>query len=386
MNQVRWNILIVDNDEASRNLISRRLLSEGYTCVVEGDSESGLEKASNQEFELVLLDINLPGLSGLELLPRIVASHPDTIIIIMAAMDDIRTAVDALKQGAYDYILKPVDANEVVLKVNRALESKNLLQENREYRQRVEQIIDNRVVQLRKYLLEAAEALGIEQIASGKPDTVQDAQRYAKMMFQVRIIESAEDMEESYFQMARTLALIPEAREPYARGHSDRVVLLAHEIAIQLGCSAEMKRQIKFAALLQDIGKIIVPEQILCKQENLTEEEHAQINRHPTASVEIIQHVDYFKDIIPLVESHHEWYDGSAGYPRKLKDKMIPLGARILAVADAYDAMTCHRPHRRSLTPSEAAEVLKKGSGKQWDPVVVDALLRKLGVTAKDSA
>jgi putative two-component system response regulator len=386
MNQVYWNILIVDSDEASRNLISRRLLSKGYTCVVEGDGEGALDKTSNQEFELALLDINLPGLSGLELLPRIARSHPDTTIIIMAAMDNIRTAVDALKQGAYDYVLKPIDVNELVLKVNRALERKKLLQENKEYRQRIEQIIENRVAQLRKYLLEAAEALGIEQMASGKPDIVQDAQRYAKMMFQVRSIESAADLEESYFQMARTLALIPEAREPYARGHSDRVVLLAHEIAIQLGCSAEMRRQIKFAALLQDVGKIIVPEQILSKQENLTEEEHAQINKHPTASVEIIQHVDYFKDILPLVESHHEWYDGSSGYPGKLKGDMIPLGARILAVADAYDAMTCHRPHRRSLTPQEAAEVLKNGSEKQWDPVVVDALLKKLGVAAKDSA
>jgi HD-GYP domain-containing protein (c-di-GMP phosphodiesterase class II) len=146
-----------------------------------------------------------------------------------------------------------------------------------------------------------------------------------------------------------------------------------------------MKRQIKFAALLQDVGKIIVPEQILSKQENLTEEEYAQINRHPTASVQIIQHVDYFKDIIPLVESHHEWYDGSGGYPRKLKGNMIPLGARILSVADAYDALTCHRPHRRSHTPAEAAQVLKEGAGKQWDPVVVDALLRKLGVAASNS-
>jgi len=386
MNQVRGNILIVDGDESTGNVISHKLHADGYNCVTANDGESALGKASTHEFDLVLLDIDMPGLSGIELLPRIVTSHPDTIIVMMASQEDIRTATEAMKQGAYDYILKPIDADEVVIKVNRALERKILRLENREYKQRVEQIIENRVIQLRKYLLEAAEALGIEQMASGKPDTVQDAQRYAKMMFQVRSIESAADLEESYFQMARTLALIPEAREPYARGHSDRVVLLAHEIAIELGCSAEMKRQIKFAALLQDIGKIIVPEQILSKQENLTEEEYAQINRHPTASVEIIQHVDHFKDIIPLVESHHEWYDGSGGYPRKLKGEMIPLGARILAVADGYDAMTCHRPHRRSLTPGEAAQVLKKGSGKQWDTVVVDALLRKLGVTAPNSA
>lgn len=386
MNQVRGNILIVDDDESTRNVIAHKLHADGYNCMTAGDGESALDKASIHEVDLVLLDVNMPGLSGIELLPRFVTSHPDTIIVMMASQEDIRTVIEAMKQGAYDYVLKPPDMDEVGMKVERALERRAFMLENREYRQRVEQIIENRVIQLRKYLLEAAEALGIEQMASGKPDTVQDAQRYAKMMFQVRSIESAADLEESYFQMARTLALIPEAREPYARGHSDRVVLLAHEIALHLGCSTEMKNQIKFAALLQDIGKIVIPDHILLKQDNLTQEEYAEINKHPTASVEIIQHVDYFKDIIPLVESHHEWYDGSGGYPGKLKGNNIPLGARILSVADAYDAMTCHRPHRRSLTPGEAAEVLKKGAGKQWDPVVVDALLRKLGVTSPNSA
>jgi HD-GYP domain-containing protein (c-di-GMP phosphodiesterase class II) len=182
--------------------------------------------------------------------------------------------------------------------------------------------------------------------------------------------------------MARTLAIIAESREPYASGHSERVGLLANEIAIQLGCSAEMKKQIKLAAILQDIGKIVIPDSILSKQGNLTPAEYREINRHPTASAEIIQHIEYFKDILPLVESHHEWYDGSGGYPKKLRGEDIPLGARILAVADAYDAMTCQRPHRPSLTTEQAAEVIKRGAGKQWDPVIVEALLKKLGVPA----
>ncbi len=386
MNQVRGHILIVDDDEPARNFISRRLHSEGYACATAADSDSALWKVSNQEFDLVLLDVDLPELSGIEVMPRIVASHPDIIIIMMALMDDIRMAAYALKQGAHDYVLKPVDVDEVVIKVDRALERKRLALESSANQQRMEQIIENRVAQIRKYLFDAATALGIEQMASVKPEAIQDAHKYAGMMFQVVRADNAADLEEAYLQMARTLALISEAREPYAIGHSDRVGLLANEIAIQLACPAEMRRQIKFAALLQDIGKIVVPDHILSKQDNLTSEEYAQINRHPTASVKIIQHVDYFKDIIPLVESHHEWYDGTGGYPGKLKGNKIPLGARILAVADAYDAMTCHRPHRRSLTPREAAQVLKKGAGKQWDPVVVDALLRKLGVGARDLA
>ena len=250
-----------------------------------------------------------------------------------------------------------------------------------EYQIHLEQKVELQVSQIRKYLYEAVEALGLEQMSLDTPDAVRQAQRYAKRMFQISGTVDEADMRGAYLQMARTLASIAEAREPYASGHADRVGLLANEIAIRLGCSDEMKRQIKFAAILQDIGKIVIPDSILSKQGNLTPADFKEINRHPTASVEIIQHVGYFKDILPLVESHHEWYDGSGGYPKKLKGEQIPLGARILAVADAYDALTCQRPHRPSLTTDQAAQVLKRGAGKQWDPVIVETFLKKLGVT-----
>ncbi|MBM3156248.1 MAG: response regulator [Chloroflexi bacterium] len=385
-NQKRGNILVVDCDELTRNTLTRTLLSDGYNCVTAPDGETALWKISEQEFALILTDVNIPDLSYVEMLPRLIAAHPDTVIIVITTLDDIETALEAIKLGAYDFILKPLNVDEISMRVGKALERRRLMLENREYQSRMEQQIELQVADIRKYLYEAVEVLGLEQMALDKPEAVREAKRYAKMMFQLGGTKGTLDLEESYLQMARTLALIAESHEPYARGHSDRVGLLAYEIAIQLGCSTEMKRQIKFAAMLQDIGKIAVPDRILSKQDNLTQEEYAEINRHPTASVEIIQHVDYFKDIIPLVESHHEWYDGSGGYPGKLKGNRIPLGARILAVADAYDAMTCPRPHRRPLTPGEAAQALKKGAGKQWDPVIVDALLKKLGVTARDSA
>jgi cyclic di-GMP phosphodiesterase len=381
MEESRGTILIVDDEEPSRATLSRKLQADGYTCAVANDGEGALWRTSAQEFALVLLDLDMPGLSGMEILPRIVAGHPDTCVLVMTTIENIPSAVEAMKLGAYDYVFKPLNMDDLGMRIERALEKRRLALENRAYQQHLEQMVELQVSQIRKYLYEAVEALGVEQMSLDTPDAVRQAQRYAKRMFQISGTMDEAAMQEAYLQMARTLASIAEAREPYASGHADRVGLLANEIAIRLGCSEEMKRQIKFAAILQDIGKIVIPDRILSKQGNLTQAEYKEINGHPTASVEIIQHVERFKDILPLVESHHEWYDGSGGYPKKLKGEQIPLGARILAVADAYDALTCHRPHRPSLTPAQAAQVLKRGAGKQWDPLVVNAFLKKLGVT-----
>jgi len=185
------------------------------------------------------------------------------------------------------------------------------------------------------------------------------------------------DLEEVYLKMARTLALAVEAREPYTHGHSERVALLATEIATELGCPGELVREIQIAAMLHDIGKIVIPDHVLLKPGPLTPAEFSEIKRHPAAAVEILRCLDHLQSIKPLIESHHEWYDGM-GYPNKLKGEEIPLGARILAVADAFDAMTSPRPYRQRLTDEEAAEILKDGAGTQWDPGVVDAFFRVL--------
>jgi response regulator RpfG family c-di-GMP phosphodiesterase len=381
MEAPRGTILIVDDEEPSRATLYRKLQADGYNCAVANDGEGALWKTSVQEFDLVLLDLDMPVLSGMEVLPRIVAGRPDTCVVMMTTIENMPSAVEAMKQGAYDYAIKPLNMDDLGMRIEKALEKRRLALENREYQVHLEQKVELQVSQIRKYLYEAVEALGLEQMSLDTPDAVRQAQRYAKRMFQISGTVDEADMRGAYLQMARTLASIAEAREPYASGHADRVGLLANEIAIRLGCSDEMKRQIKFAAILQDIGKIVIPDSILSKQGNLTPADFKEINRHPTASVEIIQHVEYFKDILPLVESHHEWYDGSGGYPKKLKGEQIPLGARILAVADAYDALTCQRPHRPSLTTDQAAQVLKRGAGKQWDPVIVETFLKKLGVT-----
>lgn len=361
MEDEKRTILVVDDEEAIRGILCRKLEVDGYDCDVASDGKEALWKTFMKDFDLVLMDIKMPGLSGMEALPQMVIDHPDTSVVMLTAVADAKTAVEAMKQGAYDYITKPFDLDDLSLRVRRALERRRLVLENREYQRRLEQRMQHQEGQIQQYYKEAMEALSREQVVINKLNK-----------------EGQHDhLDEVYLQTARSLAAMVEAHEPYARGHSERVSLRAGEMATQLRCSAELVRQIKLAAALHDIGKVVIPDQILFKAGPLTPAEFSEVTRHPTAGVEIIRNIEYFKDVIPLIECHHEWYNGK-GYPRKLKGESIPLGARILAVADAYDAMTCPRPYRPRLSNEEAVQVLKKGAAAQWDPKIVDTLFKVL--------
>lgn len=182
------------------------------------------------------------------------------------------------------------------------------------------------------------------------------------------------DWGEDALDVARALARAAEARDPYSWGHAERVAILATDIAVQMGLSHRKVAEIQVAGILHDIGKVFIRDEVLLKPARLTPAEWTEVKRHPGAAAEIIRHLDCFKDAIPIVEGHHEWYDGT-GYPNRLKGEEIPLGARVLAVADAYDAMTSPRPYRTRLTEEEAVQSLRDGAGTQWDPQAVEAFV-----------
>ena len=398
----RGRILVVDDEEAIRTVIARKLQSDGYECTVAPDGKEAVETASKQDFDLVLTDIKMPGMSGIDVLSQVVADHPDTCVIMITAVADAQTAVEAMKLGAYDYVTKPFDLEALGMRVEKALERRRLVLENREYQDNLEKEVEHQVGQIQQYYRESIQALAREEIAlevldaarkgekpkAGDRKKVAEARESAKPVKEfVRKLSQVPDPEqksdfERALQTARLLALMAEIREPYARGHSERVNMVANEIAVQLGCSEEVINDLKLAALVHDIGKVVIQDQILFKPSSLTPAEHNEVRRHPVASVEILRSVDCFHRVIPLVESHHEWYNGK-GYPNGRRGEDIPLGARILAVADAYDAMTCPRPYRPSRSNEEAVGLLKKGAGKQWDPAVVDAFIKLLDREAK---
>ena len=182
------------------------------------------------------------------------------------------------------------------------------------------------------------------------------------------------ELESAYLNMARTLVLTLEARDPYTRGHSERVAQLARQIAFEMGLSPDEMRNIETAARLHDLGKIGIPDAILLKPGSISPSERAEIQLHPTRAVELLRLLGFLDGVLPIIEGHHERYNGG-GYPESRRGEETPLGARILAVADAYDAMTSTRPYRPPMSNEEAMQVLKEGSGKQWDPGVVETFL-----------
>jgi len=364
MERLTARILVVDDEESIRSGVSRRLEAEGYTCTMAASGSEALEKASGQDFDLVLMDIKMPGLSGMEVLPKLLAEHPDASVVMITAVNDTQTAVEAMKLGALDYVTKPFDVDGLVMRVEKALERRMLVVENRHYQSHLEQMVEQQVGQIRQYYDEAMQALAREEMALAQLSEAPSPTR-------------TDDCGETCLEMATALARTVEVREAYARGHSERVALVARDIAVQLGCPDELVRDLHLAALVHDIGKIAVPEHILFKRGRLSSVEWSEIRSHPLRSVEMIRHLESFKGAMPIVEGHHERHDGK-GYPRGLKGENIPLGARILAVANAYDAMSSPRPYRPRLSNDDLIRVLTKGAGSQWDPSVVDALIQSL--------
>jgi response regulator RpfG family c-di-GMP phosphodiesterase len=322
-------ILIVDDEESIRGFLRRRLSKEGFRCQEASSAHQALDKLRSSPVDLVILDIKMPGKPGTELLPQIKTSYPDTAVIMATAITDTNIAVQCMKQGAYDYLTKPFNLDEVIMSANRALETKRLELENREYQQHLEE----------------------------------------------RVKEQAEKIRSSFLNAIAALVYALEAKDKYTSGHSQRVTQIAIAIAQELGMSPDSINKIQFAGLVHDIGKIGVRESVLDKPGKLTEEEFQDVKRHCEIGERILTPIADDEDINQMVRHHHELYDGT-GYPDGLKGESIPLGARVLAVADTFDAMTSDRPYRPAVSVNEALNEISKYANTQFDPAVVAAFLK----------
>ena len=327
--ETQERILIVDDEEAIRRLLHQKLSSEGYQCHEAGSAEQALDRLRNNAIDLVILDIKMPGKSGIEVLPEIKASYPDTAVVMATATIDTNIAIHCMKQGAYDYITKPFELDEVILSVDRALEKRRLELENKEYRHHLED----------------------------------------------RVAEQAKKIRASFLSAITALAHALEAKDEYTGGHSQRVADISVAIAEEMRLPQESIERIKLAGLVHDIGKIGVRESVLNKPGSLTDEEVQHIQKHTETGEHILAPIADDEEILSWVRSHHERYDGS-GYPNCLKADQIPLCARILAVSDAYEAMTSERPYREAMSDKTACIEMERGKETQFDPRVVDAFLR----------
>jgi putative nucleotidyltransferase with HDIG domain len=328
-------ILVVDDEEAIREVVSTLLEAQGYECAVATNGRQALPMLEQNQFDLVLSDIVMPDMNGLELLEHLRARDHDLPFIMVTALHDISTALEAIRRGAYDYILKPFERDQLFLGVRRALEHRRLVIENRRYQEGLEKLVTDRTVQLTKAL---------------------------------------EDLEQSYDYTLEALGNALDLKDAETEGHCQRVTAYTVCIARRMNVNPAMLRHIARGAFLHDIGKMAVPDSILRKPGPLTPDERKVINRHCEVGYAVLHRIPFLQEAAQIVLTHQEHYDGS-GYPQGLKGDQIPLGARIFAVADTLDAMISDRPYRSALPLSAAQAEIRRCSGTQFDPKVVEIFL-----------
>lgn len=332
-------ILIID-DEPFVLSVLHELLKDKYACKTATSALEALEYLREEAFDLVLSDIVMPGMSGLELLEIICRSQTSMVVILISGNLNIQSAIEALRRGAFDYITKPFNLAEVEAAVTRALRHQALLKANRMYEQHLEDLVQLRTNEL--------------STANGN------------------LNQTLDKLYRSYRATLRALATALEARDVETKGHSDRVVTYCIRLGAQLELAQPELVTLEHGALLHDIGKIGVPDAILRKRGALTEDEWKLMRSHVEQGAQIIRGIDFLSGARRIVAQHHERYDGS-GYPNRLEGELICQGARIFAVADAVDAITSDRPYRQARPFEEAAEELTRCTGSHFDPEIVKA-------------
>lgn len=343
-------ILVVDDDASIRDLITSMLSHAGYECRSVGSGQKALDALqTDPPYDLLLSDLAMDGINGIDLLGRVNLLEPQMPVVMVTAVHDLSIALDALHKGAYDYLLKPFEREQLLATVRRALENQRLQQKLLSYQQ-----------QLLAYQTK------LETLVAARTEMLQKAI--------AELTRKRDDLERSYDITLEALGDALDLKDAETEGHSRRVTAFTITIAKAMEIPGERVRVIARGAFLHDVGKMAVPDSILRKPGRLTPEEQLEMRKHALRGYQMLHKIPFLKEPATIVYSHQERYDGS-GYPRGLKGDQIPLGARIFAVADAFDAITSHRPYRAAQSISSARREIQKHSGHQFDPLVVDAFL-----------
>ena len=329
-------ILIVDDEETIRLALRKFLRSRGYEVELAASAELALETLDRGSFSLMLCDVRMSGMTGVQMVPHARAKDDELAIIMLTAVNEAGTATEALSSGASDYLMKPVELADLEQAVSRALQKRTEFIEQRRLNKLIRQEVALRTAELER----EKEALRLMSVS-----------------------------------IAETLINAMEAKDLYLRGHSQRVSELAGQLAEELGLEETMREDLRIAGRLHDVGKIGIREEILNKPGRLTPEEFEHVKQHVQIGLDILAPLIHLRTPLDYVEHHHERWDGT-GYPRALAGDDIPLGARILCAADTFDALTSKRAYRDPMAPVAALEHLKVDVGKQFDPGVYAALVR----------
>ncbi len=329
-------ILIVDDEPHVRSMIGSTLERQGYEVQLAASGREGLDILDHHPFDLVLTDIVMQDGNGIALLDRIHEQQPQLPVVMVTAIHDISVAIDSMRRGAYDYLLKPFERDHLVNTVERALSHRQALQESHNYQQNLEQVVRARTEMLR---------------------------------------QAMENLEHSYDVTLEALGDALDLKDSETEGHSKRVTAYTIALARAMGIPPAQIKVIARGAFLHDIGKMAIPDDILRKAGKLSSGEQDVMREHCARGYNMLRKIPFLSESAEIVFSHQEHFDGS-GYPRGLRGTDIPVGARVFAVADTLDAITSDRPYRRANSFDAAREEILRCSGTQFDPAVVEVFLK----------
>jgi putative two-component system response regulator len=324
MSKNRGQVLIVDDEVYIQEILKSTLEDAGYDCVTVGSAEAAITALQSQEFDIAFTDIRMPGKQGTELLQEIKAGFPEIIVIMITAIDSAGMAIESMRLGAYDYIVKPFNLDQVLISANRALDKRRLENANRDYQKYLQQIADERSAETRRL----------------------------------------------FYSMTQVFVHLLDLKTPFNEGHSLRVAEQSRYVARELKMTDDGVRKVYLAALLHDVGTILVEDMLLNKQGSLTADELRHIQERSALADEVLRPILDDEEVLKSIRHNRERYDGS-GYPGGLRGNLIPLGARVIAVVEAFDAITAGRPYRLPRSPEDAIRELMRCAQTQFDPQVV---------------
>jgi putative nucleotidyltransferase with HDIG domain len=325
-------ILIVDDEPRVQAEMAATLARENYRTVLALSSMDAIAHLQNDPpYDLVLSDIMLKGLDGTGMIEKVQAISPDTPVVVITALRDVNQVINVMRNGAYDYLLKPFEKEQLLSTVRRAIERRRLAQQH------------------------AIDKENLEKLVAARTELLHTAMS---------------DLEQAYDITLEALGDALDLKDAETEGHSRRVTAYTIALARAMGLKGEAIRVVSRGAFLHDIGKMAIPDAILLKPGKLDRQEQAMMRKHCARGYQILRKIPFLQEVAQIVYSHQERYDGT-GYPRRLKGEEIVLGARIFAVADTLDAITSDRPYRKGGSFDDARKEIIRCSGTQFDPKVV---------------
>lgn len=327
-------ILIVDDEESILSALTKFLTVKGYDVSTAASGEDALDVLRRLKIAGLVVDVRMPGLSGIDLVPKVLEIEPNAAILMLTAVNDATTASLCMQRGAMEYLTKPIDLEELHKAIQRALKRRDALMETDELNQWLKEEVAVRTAELRR------ERANLQRISVATLEVLVNAL---------------------------------EAKDPYSRGHSARIADLSAMVAAEMGLEDEDVEAVRTAGRLHDIGKIGIREEVLVKQGPLTDDEYEHVKQHVVVGSQILAPLTHLREVIHYVRSHHERWDGR-GYPDGLKGEEIPIGARILAVVEVYDALTTSRPYQEKMSSEFAVERMRDLTGTGIATDVFDAL------------